>query len=89
MITGGLGFIGSTLAHRLVSLGAHVRIVDSALPDTGANRFNLQDIATNVELQIADLRDTDVVTGMIAGQDYLFNLAGQVSHVDSMQVSTE
>ena len=56
MITGGLGFIGSSPAHQLVSLGARVRIVDFTLPDTGANRFNLQGIATNVELQIADLR---------------------------------
>lgn len=85
LITGGLGFIGSNLAHQLISLGAHVRIVDAALPETGANRFNLQDIAANVELQIADLRNADVVNGMIAGQDYLFNLAGLVSHLASMQ----
>ena len=85
MVTGGLGFIGSNLAHRLVFLGAHVRIVDSALPDTGANFFNLHGIAANVELQKADLRNAGVVTEMIAGQDYLFNLAGLVSHVNSMQ----
>ena len=85
LITGGLGFIGSNLARQLVSLGAKVRIVDSAEPETGANPFNLVDIVANVELQIADLRDPDVVTGMIDGQDYLFNLAGLVSHLDSMQ----
>jgi UDP-glucose 4-epimerase len=85
VITGGLGFIGSNLAHKLISLGAHVRIIDSALPDTGANRFNLQGIAASVELQNADLRNADVIPGMIIGQDYLFNLAGLVSHVNSMQ----
>ena len=85
LVTGGLGFIGSSLAQRLVSLGAHVRIVDSALSDTGANLFNLQGVASSVELQIADLRDAGVVTSMIAEQDYLFNLAGLVSHVNSMQ----
>jgi len=85
LVTGGLGFIGSNLVQRLVSLDAHVRIVDSALPDTGANHFNLHGVAANVELQLADLRDAHVATDMIAGQDYLFNLAGLVSHVDSMQ----
>jgi len=85
LITGGQGFIGSNLAHRLVTLGVRVRIVDAALPHTGENSFNLQDIAANVELQIADLRDPDVVSAMIAGQDYFFNLAGLVSHVDSME----
>jgi len=85
VISGGLGFIGSNLAHRLVSLGARVRIVDAALPETGANSFNLQGIIESVELQIADLRDTGVVKDMILGQDYLFNLAGLVSHVDSMR----
>ena len=85
LITGGLGFIGSNLAHKLFSLGSHVRIVDASLPATGANSFNLQGITADVELQIADLRNADVITEMIAEQDYLFNLAGLVSHVDSMQ----
>lgn len=85
LITGGMGFIGSNLAHRLVALGARVRIVDSAQPGTGANWFNLQGIDQDIELRVADLRDTDVVREMIAGQDYLFNLAGLVSHIDSMQ----
>jgi UDP-glucose 4-epimerase len=85
LITGGQGFIGSNLAHRLASLGAQVRIVDAALPHTGANPFNLQGIAADVEFQPADLRDADVIPAMIDEQNYLFNLAGLVSHVDSME----
>jgi UDP-glucose 4-epimerase len=85
LITGGLGFIGSNLAHRLVSYGARVRIVDSALPETGANPFNLDGIADQVDLRLADLRETNVVVDMINGQDYLFNMAGMVSHLDSMR----
>lgn len=85
LITGGLGFIGSNLAHRLVALGAQVRIVDSAQPGTGANRFNLDGIAEKIDLRVADLRKAQVVVDMLAGQDYLFNLAGLGSHLDSMQ----
>jgi UDP-glucose 4-epimerase len=85
VITGGLGFIGSNLAHKLVALGARVRIVDATQPGTGANQFNVQDIAADIELRVADLRDKNVVRDMLAGQDYLFNLAGLVSHLDSMQ----
>jgi UDP-glucose 4-epimerase len=84
-ITGGLGFIGSNLVHRLVALGAQVRIVDAALSHTGANPFNLHGIEQDVELFHTDLRNADAIPDLIAGQDYLFNLAGLVSHVDSME----
>ncbi len=85
VVTGGLGFIGSNLAHRLVGLGARVRIVDAALPDTGANPFNLGGIENGVELWQADLRDRDVIDAMLIDQEVLFNLAGQVGHLASMQ----
>jgi UDP-glucose 4-epimerase len=85
LITGGQGFIGSNLAHRLVTLGARVRIVDAVLPHTGANAFNLHGIQRDVDFHLADLREGDVIPELIAGQDYLFNLAGLVSHVDSME----
>jgi UDP-glucose 4-epimerase len=85
VITGGLGFIGSNLAHRLVLLGAQVRIVDSNRPETGANHFNLHSIAADVDLRISDMRDAKVITEMIEDQEYLFNLAGLVSHLESMQ----
>lgn len=85
VVTGGLGFIGSNLAHRLVSLGARVRIVDAALPGSGANPHNLDDIRDSVEIWEADLRDPTAAVDAISGQAVLFNLAAQTSHIASME----
>jgi len=85
LITGGLGFIGSNLAHRLVELGANVLIVDSLMPDYGGNLFNVAGIEDRVRINIADVRDRTSMDYLVQGQDYLFNLAGQVSHLDSMK----
>jgi UDP-glucose 4-epimerase len=84
MITGGLGFIGSNLAHRLVDYGADVLIVDSLIPDYGGNLFNVEDVKDRVRVNIADVRDASGMNYLVRDQDYIFNLAGQVSHVDSM-----
>ena len=84
LITGGLGFIGSHLAHRLVDLGADVLLVDSLIPDYGGNLFNIAEIQNRVRVNIADVRDTHGMNYLVQNQDYLFNLAGQVSHLDSM-----
>lgn len=84
LITGGLGFIGSNLAHRLVELGASVLLIDSLIPDYGGNLFNVQDIRDRVEINIADVRDVHSMRYLVQGQQFLFNLAGQVSHMDSM-----
>ncbi|MDZ7316543.1 MAG: NAD-dependent epimerase/dehydratase family protein [candidate division KSB1 bacterium] len=84
MITGGLGFIGSNLAHRLVAYGAEVLIVDSLIPDYGGNLFNIHGIEDKVCVNIADVRDQYSMRYLVRGQDYIFNLAGQVSHIDSM-----
>jgi len=84
MITGGLGFIGSTLARRLVHLGAQVLLVDSLIPDYGGNMFNIHDIRERVRVNIADIRDEHGIRHLVRGQDFIFNLAGQVSHIDSM-----
>jgi UDP-glucose 4-epimerase len=84
LITGGLGFIGSNLAHRLVDLGASVLIVDSLIPDYGGNLTNIAGIEERVRVNIADVRDRSSMDYLVQGQDYLFNLAGQVSHLDSM-----
>ena len=85
MITGGLGFIGSNLARQLVDLGAEVLIVDSLLPDYGGNLFNIEDIAGRVRVNIADVRMQSTMGVLATGQEVIFNLAGQVSHIDSMQ----
>lgn len=84
LITGGLGFIGSNLAHRLVGLGANVLLVDSLIPEYGGNLFNIKDIENKVDVNIADVRDIYGMRYLVQEQDYLFNLAGQTSHADSM-----
>jgi UDP-glucose 4-epimerase len=85
MITGGLGFIGSNLARQLVELGAHVLIVDALLPDYGGNLFNIEEIASRVRVNIADVRMQSTIGVLARGQEVIFNLAGQVSHIDSMR----
>jgi UDP-glucose 4-epimerase len=84
LITGGLGFIGSNLAMRLVELGADVLLVDSLVPDYGGNLFNIEPVRDRVRVNIADVRDVNGMNYLVRGQDFLFNLAGQVSHIDSM-----
>ena len=84
LITGGLGFIGSNLAARLVDLKAHVTIVDSLIPEYGGNLFNIAGIEGRVKVNISDVRDQHSMRYLVQGQDYLFNLAGQTSHLDSM-----
>ena len=84
LITGGIGFIGSNLARRLVNLGAKVTLVDSLIPTYGGNLFNLDDIRDQVSVNISDVRDPYAIAYLIKGKDYLFNLAGQTSHLDSM-----
>jgi UDP-glucose 4-epimerase len=84
LITGGMGFIGSALAHRLFGLDAHVTIIDSMDPFSGGNIYNLQSIADKINFIKADIGDKHQVGPLLKGQDYLFNLAGQISHVGSM-----
>jgi UDP-glucose 4-epimerase len=84
LITGGLGFIGSNLAHRLVAAGARVTLVDNLRPEYGGNRRNVAGLGRRVRVVIADVRDRARLPGLVRGQDYLFNLAGQTSHMDSM-----
>ncbi len=84
LVTGGLGFLGSNVARRLVKLGARVTLMDSMIPGYGGNRFNVADLEGKVEVNIADVRDRSSMDYLIRGRHYLFNLAGQVSHIDSM-----
>ena len=87
LVTGGLGFIGSNLAMRLLDLGAHVLVVDSLIPETGANLFNLEPVQDHPRLSVrtVDVRDVLAMQRLVRGQSVIFNLAGQVSHIDSMQ----
>jgi UDP-glucose 4-epimerase len=78
-----LGFIGSNLARRLVDLGADVLVVDSLLSDYGGNLFNLAGYEDKVRINVADVRG-HAMEFLVQGQEVLFNLAGQVSHIDSM-----
>lgn len=84
LVTGGLGFIGSNLAARLVELGAEVTLVDSLLPQYGGNLFNVADLEGRVTINVSDVRDEHAMRFLVKGQDFLFNLAGQSSHMDSM-----
>ena len=85
LITGGLGFIGSNLAIRLVELGADVTLVDSLIPTYGGNLWSIEPIKDKVRINISDVRDPFSMKYLVSGQDFLFNLAGQTCHVDSME----
>ena len=84
LITGGLGFIGSHLARRLVDEGAIVTLVDSLIPEYGGNLFNIEGLADRVRINISDVRDEHGLRYLIQGQHFLFSLAGQTGHLDSM-----
>lgn len=84
LITGGLGFIGSNLARTLADLGASVTLVDSMIPDYGGNLFNIAGYEDRLRVNVADVRDPHSMRALVRDHHVLFNLAGQVSHMDSM-----
>jgi UDP-glucose 4-epimerase len=85
MITGGMGFIGSNLARALVEAEADVLVVDAFNPEDGANRFNLDGLEGRVRVNISDVRDSTSMDALVQDREVIFNLAGQVSHIDSMR----
>jgi len=85
LITGGLGFVGSNLAIRLVQQGASVTLLDSMHPTCGGNYFNIDPIRNDVEVVEGDSCNLDLVTRLVRGRKYIFSLAGHVSHIESMQ----
>jgi UDP-glucose 4-epimerase len=89
VITGGMGLIGSAIARRLVALGADVLLIDSMVPEYGGNLANIADIRHRVAVNIADIRGGYALRHLLRGQDFLFNLAAQTSHLDSMSAPEE
>jgi UDP-glucose 4-epimerase len=85
LVTGGLGFIGSNIAIELVRLGASVTVVDNLDPTCGANRFNLEPVKADVEVVPGDTADMALMCRLVRGRSHIFNLAGHVSHIESMQ----
>lgn len=85
IVTGGMGFIGSHLALKLASLGAEVIAVDSMNPNYGGNLANITSKPQNLAVNFSDIRDSHSMKYLLAGADYVFNLAGQTSHLDSMK----
>ena len=84
LITGGLGFIGSNLAIKLVGLGAKVTILDALIKGFGGNKFNISPVSNNVQVTISDMRDEKKISPAVRHKDLIFNLAGTLSHIDSM-----
>ena len=85
LVTGGMGFIGSNLARRLCDLGAVVTVLDCLLPQFGGNRFNLRGYEELIRSHVFDLRDGPALESLLEGQEVIFNLAGQTSHLDSIR----
>src|SRR5689334_595440 len=85
LITGGLGFIGSNLARRLVEMGANVCLIDFLDSRYGGNFFNIDEFKDRARVVVADVRDQVLMTELVRDQDFLFNLAGQISHLGSIQ----
>ncbi len=85
LITGGMGFIGSNLAQKMVNLNNQVTIVDSLIPEYGGNLRNIEGVIDNISVNLSDIRDEYSICEIVKNHDYLFNLAGQTSHMDSMQ----
>jgi len=85
IITGGLGFIGSNLAIRTVGLGADVTIVDPSIEGCGASLENIQPVRDRIRLLPLDIGQAGEFAGAIAEADVIFNLAGEISHLHSME----
>jgi UDP-glucose 4-epimerase len=85
LVTGGLGFIGSNLARALHESGAEVTVFDALIPQHGGDLYNLQGVNERMRIVVADMRDSEALVPVVVGQDYIFHLAGQVSHGDSMR----
>lgn len=84
LVTGGMGFIGSSLVLKLVEAGADVTVIDAMIPDYGGNEFNLEPVKDKVRINFSDIRDENAINYLVRGKDYVFHLAGQVCHLMSL-----
>ena len=89
LVLGGLGFIGSTMCHRLVSLGAKVTAFDAVLPELGGNPANVREIKDKILVVKKDMRDIPALEEAVKGQDLVFNCAGKSTHAESMEKPLE
>lgn len=85
LITGGMGFVGSNLCIKLAELEAEVLIVDNMLPRQGGNLFNIEPVKDIVKVNISDIRNPTSMNHLVKGMDYIYHIAGQVNHVDSVK----
>jgi UDP-glucose 4-epimerase len=85
LVTGGLGFIGSNLSAQLVGLGSKVTIVDNMMPRLGGNLSNVKEIVDRIHINFSDVRDAHSMDYLVKEKEYIFHLAGQVNHVDSIR----
>jgi UDP-glucose 4-epimerase len=84
LVTGGMGFIGSNLVLALVRLGARVTVLDALIPGCGGDRANLAEVASELRVVTDDMQNADCVRELIPGQQVIFNVAGEISHIRSM-----
>jgi UDP-glucose 4-epimerase len=85
LITGGLGFIGSNLAHKCLELGAEVTIYDCLDPRSGGNLYNIHDINDHIEVCFHDILNFDRICQQVVKKDIIVNCAASTSHPFSMR----
>jgi CDP-paratose 2-epimerase len=91
LISGGAGFIGSNLAHRLLGAGRRVRVFDNlSRPGVEQNlRWLREQHGELMEVAVADVRDAGAVSRAMAGVDQVFHFAAQVAVTTSLEQPQE
>lgn len=89
LITGGLGFLGSNLSHRLIEFGANITVIDNLNPLYGGNIFNIKDVADRIKIVVNDVRNIEILIPLVESADIIFHLAAQVSYIDSLRIPYE
>ena len=84
LITGGAGFIGQRVAKALIAQGTRVRIIDNFSPQIHSTDTLPADLATQVELIRADVRDREVLKRSLYGVDAVVHLAAETGTGQSM-----